>query len=129
MTPFGRALRDLRAQKGVTQAEMAKALGVSPAYLSALEHGNRGTPPFATVLKVIQYFDLIWDEAEQLKDLARRSRPKVTINIAELKPKAAELVTLIEERLPRLDYRTVETLVDIIENATGQTSDPSDDQD
>ena len=117
MTPFGRAMHDLRARKGVTQAEMAKELGVSAAYLSALEHGNRGAPPFAIVLQVIQYFDLIWDEAEKLKELAAHSRPKVTLKTVGLKPSAIHLVNLLEEKLHRLDYRTVEALIEIIESS------------
>ena len=40
-TPFGKAVRHLRDRKGVSQKDMAKALGVSPAYLSALENGKR----------------------------------------------------------------------------------------
>lgn len=44
MTPFGKRLRELREERGVTQKEMAQALRVSPAYLSALEHGRRGQP-------------------------------------------------------------------------------------
>ena len=40
MTPFAEAVRKLRARKGVTQKEMAAALNVSPAYLSALEHAG-----------------------------------------------------------------------------------------
>ena len=41
MTPLGLKLRELRRKKGVSQKEMAAALGVSAAYLSALEHGRR----------------------------------------------------------------------------------------
>ena len=44
MTPFGKRLREMRRLKGVTLTEMAVALEVSPAYLSALEHGRRGRP-------------------------------------------------------------------------------------
>ena len=44
MTPLGAKLRALREQRGVTLKDMAKALNVSSAYLSALEHGRRGTP-------------------------------------------------------------------------------------
>ena len=36
MTPFGIRLRELREERGVTQKDMAAALRVSPAYLSAL---------------------------------------------------------------------------------------------
>jgi transcriptional regulator with XRE-family HTH domain len=44
MTPFGQKLRDLRAARNVTLKDMAAALRVTPAYLSALEHGRRGRP-------------------------------------------------------------------------------------
>ena len=44
MTPFGLRVRELRTAKGVTLKEMAAALDVSSAYLSALEHGRRGRP-------------------------------------------------------------------------------------
>ena len=63
-TPFGKAVRHLRDRKGVSQKEMAVALGVSPAYLSALEHGRRGRPSWAQVQAIIGYFNVIWDEAE-----------------------------------------------------------------
>ena len=44
MTPFGDRMRKLRSERGITLKEMAEALGVSSAYLSALEHGKRGRP-------------------------------------------------------------------------------------
>lgn len=66
MTPFGDALRQLRERKGVSQKEMAAAIGVSPAYLSALEHGKRGLPNFDFLQRVAGYFNIIWDEAEEL---------------------------------------------------------------
>ena len=44
MTPFGERMRKMRAERGVTLKQMAADLGVSSAYLSALEHGKRGRP-------------------------------------------------------------------------------------
>ena len=44
MTPFGQRLRDLRQQHGRALKDMARALKVSSAYLSALEHGHRAQP-------------------------------------------------------------------------------------
>ena len=49
MTPFGLKSRQLRRQKGVTLQEQAEVLGVSAAYISALEHGQRGKPSPAFV--------------------------------------------------------------------------------
>src|SRR5690606_10281044 len=62
MTPFGQRMRELRAKKGVNQKQMAQALGVSAAYLSALEHGRRAAPNWALVQKIVGYFNIIWDE-------------------------------------------------------------------
>ena len=42
MTPFGKRLRELRKERGMTLKAMAAALHVTPAYLSALENGRRG---------------------------------------------------------------------------------------
>ncbi|MGG7517909.1 helix-turn-helix domain-containing protein [Allorhizobium undicola] len=82
MTPFGDAVRRLREEKGVTQKQMAKAIGVSPAYLSALEHGRRGRPSFDLLQRIAGYFNIIWDEAEALFADADASHPRVVVDTA-----------------------------------------------
>jgi transcriptional regulator with XRE-family HTH domain len=91
VTPLGARLRVLRRERGITLKQMAAALGVSSAYLSALEHGRRGKPTWQLVQKMIGFFNVIWDEAEELQRLAEMSDPKVTIDTAGLSPEATEL--------------------------------------
>ena len=117
MTPFGEALRRLRAERGVTQRQMAKAIGVSPAYLSALEHGNRSEPSWEFVQRVIGYFNIIWDEAEELQMLAGLSRPKVAINTSGLTPKATEVANKLATAIGRLDASTLQEIEALIERA------------
>lgn len=95
MTPFGARLRALRRARGVTLKEMAATIGVSSAYLSALEHGRRGPPSWPLVQAVIAYFNVIWDEAEELQRLATISHPRVTVDTAGLSPEATELANLL----------------------------------
>ncbi|MCK0070190.1 helix-turn-helix transcriptional regulator [Kordiimonas laminariae] len=114
MTPFGVKMRELRAKKGVKQAEMAADLGVTPAYLSALEHGKRGAPSWAFIQKIIQYFELIWDDAEELTDLAHLSKPKVTIDTAGLDPRATRAANLLSQRIGRLDSRALDQLLALL---------------
>ena len=123
MTPFGEALRRLRAARGVTQRQMAKAIGVSPAYLSALEHGNRSEPSWEFVQRVIGYFNIIWDEAEELQMLAGLSRPKVTINTADLTAKATEVANKLAAVIGRLDETTLERIETLIssDESSGNT--------
>lgn len=91
MTPLGARLRALREERGVSLKDMAKALHVSSAYLSALEHGRRGKPTWTLLQRIITYFNVIWDEAEELIRLSELSDPKVTIDTAGLAPEATEL--------------------------------------
>jgi transcriptional regulator with XRE-family HTH domain len=45
----------MRAERKITLKEMAGAIGVSPAYLSALEHGHRGAPAWYLVQRIIPF--------------------------------------------------------------------------
>lgn len=123
MTPFGEAIRRLRAERGVTQRQMASALGVSPAYLSALEHGNRSEPSWEFVQRVIGYFNIIWDEAEELQALAGLSRPKVVINTSGLTPKATEVANKLATAIGRLDAATLQEIEALIDrgNLAGES--------
>lgn len=103
ITPFGRKIRQLRAERGLTQKQMAEGLGVSPAYLCALEKGHRGAPSWDFVQRVIGYFNIIWDEAEELQHLILVSHPKVVIDTSRLSEKATETANLLSARIADLD--------------------------
>ena len=107
MTPFGEKLREAR---GVTLSQMAEALDVSAAYLSALEHGRRGRPTFAFIQRIIGYFNVIWDEAEELQKLAAVSDPRVTLDTAGLSPKATHFANRIAREIHRLDEGALDEL-------------------
>jgi transcriptional regulator with XRE-family HTH domain len=110
MTPFGVRVRALRAERSISLRTMAKDIGVSAAYLSALERGQRGRPSWYLVQRVIAYFNVIWDDAEDLADIARRSHPKVTINTAGFSLNKIEFVQDLAGALPRLDDDTIAKL-------------------
>jgi transcriptional regulator with XRE-family HTH domain len=114
VTPLGEKLRELRGLKGVSQKEMAAALGVSAAYLSALEHGRRGVPSWAMVQKIIGYFNVIWDEAEELERLAASSDPRVVIDTAGLSPQATALANRLAERISRLSEDELAAIGEIL---------------
>ncbi len=105
----------MRRARGVTQKEMAAALGVSPAYLSALEHGRRSPPNWAMVQKIIGYFNVIWDEADELQRLATLSHPRVVVDTAGLPDKATALANLIARHIAELDEEELTRLFDELE--------------
>jgi len=111
MTPLGQRLRALRSMRGATLAEMATALGVSAAYLSALEHGKRGVPRTVFLELVNGYFNLGWDDAEDLRRLAEISDPRVVLDTGGLSPKATELANRLAARIGELDDSRLDTLL------------------
>ncbi len=97
MTPFGLRVRALRQARGLQLKHMAASLGVSSAYLSALERGERGRPTWPFIQRVIHYFGVIWDEADDLQRLADLSEPRPRVDTRALSATA----TLAANRLSR----------------------------
>lgn len=115
MTPFGEAMHRLRQRKGVTQKQMAAAIGVSAAYLSALEHGKRGAPSFDFQQRVAGYFNIIWDEAEEFFGIAALSDPRVVVDTTGLPAVHTAFANRLAARIRRLPEETVAALEEVLE--------------
>lgn len=115
MTPFGDRMRKLRAERGVTLKEMAEAIGVSSAYLSALEHGKRGRPGWHLIQRILTYFNIIWDDAEEVVRLARISHPRIAIDTSGLNPKATELANRLADDIGKLDTATLDEMMGVLD--------------
>jgi transcriptional regulator with XRE-family HTH domain len=120
MTPFGQRVRAIRARQGLSQQDFAARLGVSAAYVSALEHGKRGKPGFALVQAVIHALGVIWDEADELVRLAKLSDPKVVIDTAGLDPAATLLANRLARLIRDLDAGALHTLHQTIDRVVAE---------
>jgi transcriptional regulator with XRE-family HTH domain len=121
MTPFGEKVRQLRQARGVTQKQMAEALGVSAAWLSALENGRRGRPNWDFLQRVIAYFNVIWDEADELHRLARASHPRVTVDTSGLSANATLFANLVAEHVGELSEADLEELLHALRAKVAQS--------
>ncbi len=117
MTPLGVKLREMRAERGVTLKEMAHAIGVSPAYLSALEHGKRGAPTWFLVQRIIVFFNIIWDDAEALCRLAQSSDPRIKIDTSGAIPESTAFANLLARSVGDLDADDFARMTAIVEAA------------
>ncbi len=123
MTPFGARVRALREARGITLTRMAGDLGISAAYLSAMEHGKRARPTPGLVRQICLYFGIIWDEADELQALARRSRPRVVVDTAGLSPAATELANLLAGSIGELGEPAIQHLLAILRAEAGMAND------
>ena len=117
MTPFGERVRQLRGERGRMLKDMGAHLGVSSAYLSALERGERGKPTWTLIQGVLQYFHIIWDEADELTRLADLSDPRVKIDTANTDPKATLLANRLAREIRTLTPEELEALLAVLDRA------------
>ena len=82
-------------------------------------------PNWATVQKIIGFFNVIWDEAEELEALAARSDPRVTVNTAGLSPSATALANRMALQIGALgedDIARIVALLDEIDQKSASRS-------
>ena len=120
MTPFGRRVRELRRERGLLLKDMAAHLGVSVAYLSALERGERGKPTWTLLQGVLQYFRIIWDEADELLRLADLSEPKVRIDASGRDPDTVLFLNRLARELPALTDDDIAVLLAVLDKAAAR---------
>ena len=88
---------------------------VSSAYLSALEHGKRGRPGWHLIQRILAYFNIIWDEADEVVRLARISHPRITIDTSGLSPRATEVSNRLADEIGRLDEETLAAIARLLD--------------
>jgi transcriptional regulator with XRE-family HTH domain len=90
---------------------------VSSAYLSALERGERGKPTWSLIQGTLQYFHIIWDEADELARLADMSDPRVKVETAGTTPRATLLANRLAREIRGLTEHDVEALLAVLDSA------------
>ena len=65
--------------------------------------------------KIIGYFNVIWDDAEELQRLALNSDPRVVIDTAGLSASATALANLLARRISSLDDGEIEALASLLD--------------
>jgi transcriptional regulator with XRE-family HTH domain len=65
---FGRRLKQLREEKGVTQEQLAEAVGIQVRQVNRIEHGKSGTY-FDIVDKMAEFLDVSLEEILDFRGL------------------------------------------------------------
>ena len=123
MTPFGTEMRRIRKERGLTLQQQADSLSVSPAYLSALEHGKKGRPSAALIDQICVWLNLIWDDAEALKRKAVMSHPRPVIQVAGLHENAVLIANLLSHNIDRLTPQQSRALLHQLRKILGLSDD------
>ncbi|MBC6420310.1 MAG: helix-turn-helix transcriptional regulator [Hormoscilla sp. SP5CHS1] len=99
---FGKVIRQARRDKGYSQRELAKLIGVNYTYLSKLENDHAGYPPSEEVIECLgRHLEL--DEVE-LKYLAGRIAPEDEEVFKELVKRYKQMPALLRRMRDNPDF-------------------------
>ena len=76
-------------------------------------------------MQICGYFELIWDEAEELKRLADLSHPRVVVDTSGLSPRSTELANLLAKTIDQLDDQTIDWIIDEVRGSLGDNQGPT----
>ena len=120
MTPFGIKLKHIREQRHKSLKDLSKALKVSIAYVSMLENGKRGRPADGLIELICTYFNLSWEEADELKFLAKHSDINTKMNSEKLSINATMLTNVLKNNIKWLTEEQLKKLTINIQDMSKQ---------
>ena len=120
MTPFGIKLKNIRVQRHKSLKDLSRALKVSIAYVSMLENGKRGRPADGLIELICSYFNLSWEEADELKFLAKHSDINTKMNSEKLSLNATMLTNVLKNNIKWLTEEQLKKLTINIQDMSKQ---------
>lgn len=114
LSPFGKFVRRLRIDRGVKLKDMADSIGVSSAFLSAVETGNRPIPD-TVVSGVRDYFCLIGEQLQELQSVVELSRTDFKISLPrDADDVSRNLIAAFARRFDELDVDKKEQILALL---------------
>ena len=114
-TRLGDLLRSIRMKANISLRRMASDLGISPAFLSAVENGKKKMPD-SWLLLIPETYSLSADETEEFRDVAYESFDTVAVNIANASETNKKLAIRFARQFGEIDEKTSEELLSILES-------------
>lgn len=113
ITSLGKFLRKLRIDKSEILRTMAQTLGVSSAFLSAVENGKKKMPD-TWFSKLQENYNLSSKQMEELKQAVIESGDTVELNIRNASEENRRLAVSFARRFDSLDEETSKKLFSIL---------------
>lgn len=119
-TPLGKLIRQIRLDSTLTQHKFGESIGVTSAYISAVEIGKK-TLSEDRINKIIELYDLKDDVVRKLKAFAAIQASEFSVKVSEKTPwEKRKLAYLFSKKLPTISEDTVEKIVELLNSDKGK---------
>ena len=116
-TPFGKLIRQLRIKHDILTKDMAEAVDVSVAQLSALELGSRKLTN-VYIESICNYFIKMEGDISELRAAADKSLTDITINLKETDSGGRDLAASFARKFPEMSKLDKEKISKLLNNMT-----------
>lgn len=113
LTLLGKELRILRISRGEILKEMAEKLGITSAYLSAIENGKR-EPTQKFMNSLFSAYELSTEEKVKLEGAYQETIDSVSIDISSLTPEKRNLSLVFARQFNSLSDKEVKNIMEIL---------------
>lgn len=113
LTEFGKICRKIRIESNELMADMASNLGVSTAFLSAVEHGRKKVPD-GWVDMISEIYNIDEVTTRKIKNAALESIKQVRINLEDKSDSEKELVVAFARSFEKMTEEDKERLLELL---------------
>jgi len=113
MTNFGKELRKIRLDLGITLYDMATAIGISSAMLSSVETGKKSAPD-DLVEKLSQKYPAVCKAKDHFLQLAAQTKKEVRLQLDE-RTEANELAVAFARNFKQLSNTDIGEIMAVFE--------------
>lgn len=114
LTKFGKKLRALRLENDQRLKDMADELGVTAAYLSAVENGKRSVPD-SWIGRLSKEYMLSDNEIEELQKLAYEDKTNIKIDLNDAEEEEVGLALSFARKFKNLSDEQVSEIQKILD--------------
>ena len=112
-TSVGKFLRKLRIDHCEILRDMAERLGVSSAFLSAVENGKKKLPE-AWLPKLKKLYSLTTEQLDELRNAIVEESNTIEMNVCNVSNQTRQLAVSFARKFDTLDEETVNKLLEIL---------------
>lgn len=113
MTTISRLLRMIRLHNGEVMLDMANKLGVTSAFLSAVENGRKPAPS-NWITKLIELYDLDQSQQAELQEAFDETVKQIRIPVEGALPQKRDLALSFARRFDELGKDEIEAMMRIL---------------
>lgn len=113
MTTISRLLRLIRLQHGEVLFDMAQKLGVTSAFLSAVENGRKSAPS-TWLQRLTELYSLTPQQQNELSSAFSENVKQVRISLESAQAEQRDLAISFARRFDELDHKEIEAVMRIL---------------